>query len=245
MTVWSTIESMVRTALANAATAPNHVAWLDAMANVPYGALNAAIEEIDQLRKDNLDATTEGWRKNAEVAALRDAAVALGKANDQVDRLTKALGERDQVIAAMTESSQRIIDHAVQARARMAPLATFPVVTRIKPSVCDTNPMEAEHPTSNEPRPRVRLSVDRRVIDDAVLVFGRRGGKLHDLVARTPEGGVFVCTTALGKRQVAEMCALQGRFDIRVVMADDTPTWGMIDAKVYAERSASEGDGVD
>lgn len=130
MTVWSTIENKARAALANAATAPNHVAWLDAMANVPYGALGAAIEEIDRLR--------------ADVAAKHD------------------------VIAAMTESSQRIIDHAVQARARMAPLATFPVVTRIKPSVCDTNPMEAEHPTSDEPRPRVRLSVDRRNVYGAV-----------------------------------------------------------------------------
>lgn len=134
-TYWQYIETKVRAALAEATKAPNHVAWLDAMANVPYGALGAAIEEIDQLR--------------ADVAAKHD------------------------VIAAMTESSQRIIDHAVQARARMAPLATFPVVTRIQPTVCDTNPMEAEHPTSDEPRPRVY----RRVIDDCIALqheFNRR-----------------------------------------------------------------------
>lgn len=219
MTVWSTIENKARAALANAATAPNHVAWLDAMANVPYGALGAAIEEIDRLR--------------ADVAAKHD------------------------VIAAMTESSQRIIDHAVQARARMAPLATFPVVTRIKPSVCDTNPMEAEHPTSDEPRPRVRLSVDRRVIDDCidlqrefnrrnsehadVVMCGQRGGKLYDLVARTPKDGVFLCTTEHGKKQAEAMCALQGRADIRVVMNNAISSWGLLDAA----RAESRGDGVD
>lgn len=195
MTVWSTIENKARAALANAATAPNHVAWLDAMANVPYGALGAAIEEIDRLR--------------ADVAAKHD------------------------VIAAMTESSQRIIDHAVQARARMAPLATFPVVTRIRPTVCDTNPMEAEHPTSDKPRPRVRLSAD--------VMCGQRGGKLYDLVARTPKDGVFLCTTEHGKKQAEAMCALQGRADIRVVMNNAISSWGLLDAA----RAESRGDGVD
>lgn len=155
-TYWQDIETKVRAALAEATRAPNHVAWLDAMANVPYGALNAAIEEIDRLKRVAME-------QLARVGHLRA----------EVERVRKALDERDQVIAAMTESSQRIIDHAVQARARMAPLATFPVVTRIKPSVCDANPMEAEHPTSDEPRPRVY----RRVIDDCIDLqheFNRR-----------------------------------------------------------------------
>lgn len=56
-TYWQYIETKVRAALAEATKAPNHQAWLDAMANVPYGALGAAIEEIDRLRKalDNRD----------------------------------------------------------------------------------------------------------------------------------------------------------------------------------------------
>jgi len=269
---WLDIEQKVRKALAAASKTTSHVAWLDAMADVPSTALSAAIDEIDRLRQDGDAAHDQVGILREENKKLRDAAVALGKANDQVDRLTRDVAERDEIIAAMSAASQRVIDHAVQARERISPLGTFPVVTRIKPTVSDTNPMEAEHPTSDEhePRPRVRPSVDRRDVYSAVTgcpcsecerkrelqareaFRSKRGGeveegetlrgKLHTLVARTPKGGVILCTTEQGKKQVDAMCALQGRADIRVAMAG---SWGETDAKLDAERSDSEGDGVD
>ncbi len=134
MTVWRTIESMARTALANAAKAPNHGAWLDAMADVPYGALAAALEEIDRLRAD--------------------------------------VAHRNEVIAAMTAASQRIIDHAGQSSERLRYLAGFmsarstgAVTTATeaellaKQAIRAAHPMGPGHLPGEKHDPRLRVAV--------------------------------------------------------------------------------------
>ena len=50
MTEWLNIEQQVRRVLANAKAASSHVAWLDAMADMPKDAIIYALEEIERLR---------------------------------------------------------------------------------------------------------------------------------------------------------------------------------------------------